>query len=414
MSLPDIMQWAESTRKSGTLTIRQSGISKVFYIQDGKLIFISSQKQGERFGEFFIKDGHIDRKRLETALRESQRLSVPFTGYLISEGLIEQNVLEQMIERLAKIAFADSLSWEDGSFEFIDAIPAVIVNGPIKLHTSFVILESARDYDESHRDQTVDARAIVAKLADQIAQGNFDIPPTPDIMRKLNDALHRDDTSIQDVVTIIVSDQILTAKILKVVNSAFYSPTSKIGSIQQALVFMGLKSVVSIATVHALSGFGSGASAEQIKDVLRHSLLCAYIAKKLAALLRMDPEEAFSCGLLHDIGKTVLLNMTSTMAIPDEDKRAMIVDFHEGVGHFVTGKWNFSEVLRMSAKFHHHPEDAPAHQQVVETVYLADLIANGREIQNSLPASYQRIDAGALDGIAAELDSIRETVSAVI
>lgn len=52
MALPDVMQWAEVNRKTGTLTFKYQGISKMFYFQQGKIIFVSSQKEGERLGEF--------------------------------------------------------------------------------------------------------------------------------------------------------------------------------------------------------------------------------------------------------------------------------------------------------------------------------------------------------------------------
>ncbi len=105
-------------------------MSKSFYLQDRKIIFISSQKEGERLGEFFLKTGRLDPQQIERGLRESKTLNVPFTGYLIDHGIIDRGALEQTLQGLAETAFADALSWEGGSFEYTEAIPPLILKWP--------------------------------------------------------------------------------------------------------------------------------------------------------------------------------------------------------------------------------------------------------------------------------------------
>jgi putative nucleotidyltransferase with HDIG domain len=415
MSLPDVMQWAETTRKSGTLTISQGEVSKAFYIQDGKIIFISSQKEGERLGEFFCAEGRIDRLQMSNALRDSQRLGVTFMGYLISEGLIGKEVLEQMLERLAEKAFTDALSWEDGSFEFNDSLPVMVINGPLHISISSVVFQSVKQFDEAARQkEAVDTQAILAEIARKIKQGEIEIPPVPVIMQKLNTMLQRDDTPVQDIVEAIQSDQILTAKVLKVVNSAFYSPASKITSLRQALIFMGLKSILSIITVHTMSGFYSRNS-EQIKDILRHSLLCAFVAKRLASAEGLNAEEAFAAGLLHDIGKTVGLNLVSDLPVTEVTKTQVVLECHEAIGYMVTSQWNFAEVLRICAMCHHHPDQAPkAYRKMVEKIFLADLVANNRDVGSHLPQGLGKRDSDMIAEIRKEFEDIMQTVNSIL
>jgi putative nucleotidyltransferase with HDIG domain len=415
MPLPDFMQWAETSKKSGALVVSFQGISKAFYLQDGKIIFISSQKEGERLGEFFMTTGRLDPKQIELGLRESKRLDVPFTGYLIDQGIIDRSTLEKTMQSLAEIAFADALKWEGGVFEFTDAIPSLILNGPIRLNTSFVVFQSVKMLDEAMRNQTPETPKmgdIIKQIAKQIAKGDIDIPPLPDIMVKLNDAMTRDNISIQDIVKIIMADQILTSKILRVVNSAFYSPSGEITSLQQAIIFMGLKSVLSIVTVHSLTGISPG-HAEEVKEILRHSLLCAFIAKKIAIALRLDPEEAFVCGLLHDIGKTVIQNLIAGKQISDDLKKELFRDYHPQVGFMIGSRWNFSEVVKQTIKFHHNPAEAHANKKMIESVYVANVIANGQDIMDTVH-NCSNLDFDKINEILVDLDTIKGSVVAII
>ncbi len=415
MPLPDLLQWAETSRKSGTLSISFQGTSKSFYLQDGKMIFISSQKEGERLGEFFMKLGRLSPEQIEQGLRESKRLGCPFTGYLIDQGIIDKQTLEQTLQSLAETAFSDALSWEGGLFEFSDIIPSLILDGPIKLNTSFVIFQSVRMLDEALRDKADEGPKvgdIIRQIAKKIAEGSIELPTVPDVMVKLNDAMAKDNISIHDIVKILMADQILTSKILRVVNSAFYSPSSEITSLQQAIIFMGLKSVLSIVTVHTLGGISPG-NAEEVKEILRHSLLCAFVAKKIAIALRLDPEEAFVCGLLHDIGKTVMLNLITGPGVTPEMKKELMGEYHSHVGFMLASAWNFSEVIKNTIKYHHAPQEAPANKKLIETVYVANVIANGQDVMDTVH-NCSNLDFDKINEIISDLDSIKDSVVAII
>lgn len=415
MPLPDLLQWAETSRQSGTLSITFQGTSKSFYLQDGKMIFISSQKEGERLGEFFTRIGRLSPVLIEQGLRESRRLGCPFTGYLIDQGILDKQTLEQTLQSLAETAFSDALTWDGGSFEFSDMIPPLILDGPIKLNTSFVIFQSVKMLDEALRDKAGEAPKagdMIRQIAKKIAEGSIELPTMPDVMMRLNDAMAKDNISIHDIVKILMADQILTSKILRVVNSAFYSPSGEITSLQQAIIFMGLKSVLSIVTVHTLSGISPG-NADEMKDILRHSLLCAFVSKKIAIALRLDPEEAFVCGLLHDIGKTVMLNLITHPGLTPGMKKELMDSYHAHVGFMLGSAWNFSEVIKNTIKYHHTPQEAPENKKLTEAVYVADVIANGRDVMDTVH-NCSNLDFDKIHEILSDLDSIKDSVIAII
>ncbi len=416
MSLPDLMQWAETGQKSGTLTLTHGSMNKSFYLQDGKIIFVSSQKEGERLGEFFVATGKLTPDVIESALRESRRLGIPFTGHLISERIIERPTLEKVLEQLAETAFSDALAWDSGTFEFIDLLPPLILNGPVQLNTSSVVFHSVKRLDETRRDRGSPepaAQDIMKDLAGRIADGSIDIPPVPDIMVKIQQIMQRDDYAMQDVVKIIMSDQILTSKILRVVNSSYYSPSREITSLQQAAIYMGLKTIVSIVTVHSLASI-SQRNAERVRPVLHHSLLCAFIARKIAPALRIDPEEAFVCGLLHDIGKTVLINYLSQRDVPSSAGDRIIAEYHAGAGFMLAAQWHFSDVVKTAIRHHHNPRDAHDHRKTVEAVYLANALAHGEDIAAHPPVCCSNLDFDKIGEIMQDFGAIEETVSAII
>lgn len=415
MPLPDFLQWAETSKQSGSLSISFKGIEKTFYLQDGKMIFISSNKEGERLGEFFQATGRLEPSQIAHALQESKRLGKPFTGYLIENSLIKKETLQQSLQRFAESALADALSWEEGTFDFVDVIPSLISRGPIMLSISFVVFQSVKMFDETHRNRQPEVPTIggvLRQLARQIAEGDIEIPPVPDIMIKLNDAMQKDDVSTHDVVRIIMGDQILTSKILRVVNSAFYSPSSEITSLQQAIIYAGFKTVMSIATVHTLEGI-SPKNAEEIREILRHSLLCSFVAKKIAIALQLDPEEAFVCGLLHDIGKTVILNLISDKQVPDEVRDELLQEYHPNVGFILGTKWKFSEVIRNTIKYHHNPAEAHEYRKMVEAIYVANVIANGNDVMG-IVHNCSNIDFDKINEILKEIEKIKGAVVAII
>jgi putative nucleotidyltransferase with HDIG domain len=416
MSLPDIMQWAELNNKSGTLILERQGIAKRFYFQDGKIIFVSSQKEGERVGDFFARLANLGAQKVKEMIQESQRLGIPFTGYLLSEKMVGMNRLEEIIQELAETILVDALSWDSGKFRFTGEIPVAVQNGPVKLSTSLVVFQAIKLFDELRHKKTVpDQKELVRGLAQRIAAGDIELPIIPDIMVKLNRYIQDDDVSVHDIAKLIMSDQILTAKILKVVNSSFYSPPCKITSLQEAIIYMGFKAILSIVTACTFSKI-SPRNAGKVREILLHSLVCAFIAKKLAVDIRTDPEEAFVCGLLHDIGKTVLLNILPDYRLSKEMVDALTEECHPHAGLLLATKWKLSDEVRFAARYHHCPENAPSHKKIVEVISLANRIENSSGSPEIFPGSFPsiKIEDVNVKGILDDLMNVRETVKVML
>jgi hypothetical protein len=149
MPLADLLQWIDLTRKTGTITANYHGTEKKIYVEGGKIVYVSSNKEGERLGEFILNDSHLEADKIKYALIQSQTMKMPFTQRLIELKLFTIEQLKDIIISYAKELLHDAISWEDGRFEFIHGIlPTYVMNGPIKLNTSemiFAVFKSIED-----------------------------------------------------------------------------------------------------------------------------------------------------------------------------------------------------------------------------------------------------------------------------
>jgi len=318
MPLSDIIQWADSRLKTGSLHFSLDKKKRILFFEDGNIIFASSSTAGDRLGEFMLKSSNLSKEQLNEALKKSKTLKIPFTRYLISKKMMQEDELCGIISKYAEFMVTDALSWDKGVFAFIDTIPPEIINGPIHLETLPLVFESFRALDESQQNKKPNTNKILENVADKINNGDIEIPPIPDILNKLNHKI-KQDAPIKDLAAIIVTDQILTTNILKIANSPFFRQINKTTSLNQAAMQLGIKAIKNMVTAHVLSGLSSK-DPTKVREVMQHSLVCAFAARTLAEMFGENPEEVFVCGLLHDIGKTVLINILSEYELTEENK----------------------------------------------------------------------------------------------
>jgi len=197
------------------------------------------------------------------------------------------------------------------------------------------------------------------------------MPAFPKSVQKILELTREVNCTPKDLVQVIDKDPVVTVKILKVVNSAYYSLPKQITSVNHAVVYLGFNTIKNLALSIAAIGMlpKHNAADFDVSQYLLHSLSTAVIAKQLALRLnKADPMDCFIGGLLHDFGKVVLAQF-----LPNEFKQALLqcqangTSLHEalhsilGVDHAVVGamlveKWRFAPDLI----------DAIAHQYDLE------------------------------------------------
>jgi len=373
MPLADIIQWIETSKKSGTLRATHEDCVRRFFFQNGRLIFVWCDREGEHLYEAIRDQFGISMERILDAINQAEQLGISFVGLLSSEEGIPLERLGGLISALAEKSLTTSLAWRAGHFRFNDFLPAAVLCGPVNIKPTQVLLDSTVQIDEARLTEQSNLDPVLNEVYELIRKGAIDIPPLPTEMQLLMDKINNPSLTIDQIVECL-TDPLLVSKILRVCNSSFYGRRGKVDTLRDAVVYMGLKSLMSIVTVNALSGFAPH-HAEQIEQILHHSMMVGMIAKQLSRDMGGNHDQAFVCGLLHDIGWIVMLEMLSKYDLDKEKRDHLMQVHHTTLGALVAKKWNFSEEIQEVIKNHHLPDKAEAHQQLVQVIYVSDQLA---------------------------------------
>jgi putative nucleotidyltransferase with HDIG domain len=189
----------------------------------------------------------------------------------------------------------------------------------------------------------------------------------------------------------IARDQSMTTKILRLVNSAFYGSGKPVSSISRAVVIMGFQAVRSAAL--ATSVFEHFAGLKPIPDFSldgfwSHSLASSCLAKEISESRRIaSPEDAYVVGLLHDVGKLVMLryfphDVDALCQAAQEQhftwlacEDALFTVNHATVARAVFRAWDFPEPVVEAIACHHQPKAASRHAELAAIVHVADYLA---------------------------------------
>jgi len=213
-----------------------------------------------------------------------------------------------------------------------------------------------------------------------------EIPTLPDIVQKLLTLTMRDDISAEDLGKIIEKDQVLAAKVLKLVNSPYYGFPARIASISHAVALLGLTVVKSL--VLCASAFDMIQTAG-IRPLWHHSLGTAIMAHILAKRNGLkSPEETFAAGLLHDFGEVVMASKLPELAslvmqaIREQDlsrleaERAVLDLTHTEIASWLAEQWRLPVSVKEAMVHHHQPMLAQDAREQTAIVHVADYLVN--------------------------------------
>ena len=219
-----------------------------------------------------------------------------------------------------------------------------------------------------------------------------DLPTLPGVYFKVNSLLQDRQASLENVSRAIEIDPAISAKILRLVNSAFYGMRTKSSSISHAIMVMGFNTVknavVSVTVLDTLSLKGALQDFD-IGAFWRHSISVAVLAKELAEKSRLVPvEDAFMTGLLHDIGKIIMVRYfkdefakvlqkmrEDKCSFADAEEKVAAID-HVQIGAYLVRKWQLPENVIEAVAGHHYHISSSASSGLVECVMVSNALAN--------------------------------------
>jgi putative nucleotidyltransferase with HDIG domain len=232
------------------------------------------------------------------------------------------------------------------------------------------------------------------------------LPTLPSIALEVNKLLQDYDTSIKKLSNVIENDQAIAVKILRLVNSAFFGLRSKVGNIPHAITLLGFNTVrnavISVSVIKALSNI-SDMNGFKISDFWTHSLSVAVASKHIADTTRLhNPDDCFIGGLLHDIGKLILVtNFESLFSEIWKMKKEENISFleaekrlnsmnHAQIGGYLASRWKLPKGLSDTITRHHVLSDMAYDTDLLKIVYSADIIINNLDVAEA--GSYKIIN----------------------
>jgi putative nucleotidyltransferase with HDIG domain len=195
-----------------------------------------------------------------------------------------------------------------------------------------------------------------------------DIPTLPLVAVRVNELINDPNSSSADIAQVLKKDQVLTAKVLRLVNSSYYAIPGGVTDVQRALAFLGFNTIAQLVlSISVFSMFTRWGGAElSMLDFWRHALATGVCSELLARRLKHPkPEEAFTCGLLHDIGKLVLHEVDPERLDAiiraakerncsfSEIEKEWDLPGHSYLGEVIAIRWGLPQVIRLAVRHHH-------------------------------------------------------------
>lgn len=231
------------------------------------------------------------------------------------------------------------------------------------------------------------------------------LPTLPTVLQEVMETVENRRANMTQIGAMIGRDQVLTTKVLKMVNSALYGFPGRISSIQNAVALLGINVVKGLLISTLVMEY-------MLKHQMLlhgHSLACSTAARELALCLNLPAvEEYVTASLLHDFGKVIIVTQLpeeykKITALMDEEhltsksaEMAVLGFGHEQVGAWLAKLWHLPPQLTAAMLYHHRPMQAESHATLVSGVHLANFFAHLFDRAAEEKGTISRLDGMAL------------------
>lgn len=221
-------------------------------------------------------------------------------------------------------------------------------------------------------------------LTENIKTGNVELPLLPQAASRVMALASDPAADAAKLSALIHQDQALAAHVLRIANSPAYMPRSPVVSLQHAVAMLGMTLLSEIAFTASLKSgaFKIPGFEDDVKQLWRHSLASGAYAKEVARMRRVNVESAYLCGLLHAIGKPVILRTATTLA---QERRislekpvlySWVEGYHTQVGLLIADKWGLPKQVAATIQYSSDYDHATAFRQECLLTCVADRLAS--------------------------------------
>lgn len=228
-------------------------------------------------------------------------------------------------------------------------------------------------------------KTVLLHLKKELQGKSIDVPMLPEVAGKVVRISQDPDSDASELANLIQRDQILAAHVMRIANSALYSPASSMVSLQQAIARLGMRTITEIALAASINSemFDTPGYEKYIEQILQRSLAAGLWAKEVARCCRKNVEAAFLAGLLHDIGRPVVvhasLQKAKSLDLTLEPKgiRALENVLQHQVGVQVLEQWEMPQaVIHVVEYFDHYTDEHSGKLQTLIVVAGAIISAH--------------------------------------
>lgn len=257
-----------------------------------------------------------------------------------------------------------------------------------------------------------------------------DLPSMPDVAFEVIRIADQAESSAMKVANTLSKDPSLSARVLRLANSAFYGMTREVSSVQESVVVLGMRTTKSLSLIAASFPWlhvalkGKGLKPELLWD---HCISCAHVSKAIANKVEnVDAEQAFCIALLHDMG-TVALYLTlenefnkliqtaKTSELPfDELERNLLSFDHADLGAALADSWNLPKIYSKTIKNHHRPSEQPETDILTDIIHVADMLVRNHGISEGVEGAFYLRDVGAFERIGIEQEVLDELLASAL
>ena len=277
-------------------------------------------------------------------------------------------------------------------------------------------------------------------VASNIASRTVEIATLPEVTMRIIQVVQDSRSTAHDLHRIVSNDPALSSRVLRVVNSAFYGLPGQIGSIDRAIMLLGLNAVKNIAIAASLSKmFKTAVVCDDFtgKDLWTHSVAVGAANKLLTAAIGLAlPDEAFLAGLIHDIGLVAIMQCQSDK-LPEivaqakagipfwKAEEAVVGADHQSIGMALAARWKFPRSFQYVTGYHHKPTELAKENRLLAVVsHISDVICSQQHLGLEMTVGETEIsdelltEAGLtreqVDEIADNLEEELDTVRTLI
>lgn len=240
---------------------------------------------------------------------------------------------------------------------------------------------------------TTPIEQLERSLLQKLEQGELELPLLPQVASRVMALTSDPAADAAKLSSLIHQDQALAAHVLRIANSPAYMPRSPVVSLQHAVAMLGINLLSEIAFTASLKAgaFQVPGHEDEVKQLWRHSLASGAFAKEVARARRVNVESAFLCGLLHAIGKPVVLRTAAAIAqkqniLADKPMLRMLMNgYHSRVGCLIADKWSLPKQVAEAIQYYSDYDHAVSFRQECLLTYVADRLATHLLTPDDMP-----------------------------